>query len=78
MKSGALEAYGAAYTLQEMLTIRVRRRRWPIKAYEKIVSGEKYPGTGYPESQSTAQRIAGLGLDIVVQEDGDEVDMQGV
>jgi len=50
MECWAMQAYGAAYTLQELLTIKVRRRGRSVKVYEAIVKGENIPEPGIPES----------------------------
>ena len=50
MEVWALEAYGAAYTLQELLTVKSRRRAGRSRIYEAIVKGENPPEPGMPES----------------------------
>ncbi len=74
----ALEAYGAAYTLQEILTIKSDDVVGRVKTYEAIVKGEPIPRPGIPESfRVMLKELQSLGLDIVVQdEEGNPVDMR--
>jgi len=65
MEVWALEAYGAAYTLQEILTVKSDDVRGRAKAYEAIVKGENLPEPGIPESFHVLIReLMGLGLDV--------------
>jgi len=65
MEVWALEAYGAAYTLQEILTVKSDDVRGRSKAYEAIVKGENIPEPGLPESFNVLIReLQGLGLDV--------------
>ncbi len=65
MEVWALEAYGAAYTLQEILTVKSDDVRGRSKAYEAIVKGEAIPDPGLPESFNVLIReLMGLGLDV--------------
>ncbi|MGN0114170.1 MAG: DNA-directed RNA polymerase subunit beta, partial [Acutalibacteraceae bacterium] len=78
MEVWALEAYGAAYTLQEILTVKsddvVGRR----KTYEAIVKGSNVPQPGAPEAfKVMIKELQSLALDIkVLDENGDEIDIQ--
>ena len=78
MEVWALEAYGAAYTLQEILTIKSDDVVGRVKTYEAIVKGEPIPRPGIPESfRVMLKELQSLGLDIVVQDkDGNAVDMR--
>jgi DNA-directed RNA polymerase subunit beta len=73
MEVWALEAYGAAYTLQEMLTVKSDDTVGRVKAYEAIVKGENIPEPTIPESfKVLLKEIQSLALDIRVQtEQGD-------
>jgi DNA-directed RNA polymerase subunit beta len=65
MEVWALEAYGAAYTLQEILTVKSDDVRGRAKAYEAIVKGENLPEPGLPESfHVLLKELMGLGLDV--------------
>ena len=65
MEVWALEAYGAAYTLQEILTVKSDDVRGRSKVYEAIVKGENLPEPGLPESFNVLIReLQGLGLDV--------------
>ena len=65
MEVWALEAYGAAATLQEMLTIKSDDVVGRAKAYESIVKGESMPQAGIPESLNVLlHELRGLGLSI--------------
>lgn len=81
MECWALEAYGAAYTLQEMLTVKSDDVAGRSRAYEAIVKGENIPRPGVPESFKVLVReLQSIGLDITVLRrwiDGteDEVDL---
>ena len=78
MEVWALEAYGAAYTLQEILTIKSDDVVGRVKTYEAIVKGEPIPSPGIPESfRVMLKELQSLGLDIVVQDkEGNAVDMR--
>ena len=78
MEVWALEAYGAAYTLQEILTVKSDDVVGRVKTYEAIVKGEPVPQPGIPESfRVLLKELQSLGLDIVVQDkEGNEVDMR--
>jgi DNA-directed RNA polymerase subunit beta len=68
MEVWALEAYGAAYTLQEMLTYKSDDIQGRSKAYEAIVKGDNLPEPGIPESFNVLVReLQGLGLDVRVE-----------
>ena len=67
MEVWALEAYGAAYTLQEILTYKSDDVVGRVKAYEAIVKGERIPKPGVPESfRVLVKELQSLGLDIEV------------
>lgn len=69
MEVWALEAYGAAHTLQEILTVKSDDVRGRSKVYEAIVKGENLPEPGLPESFNVLIReLQGLGLDIELME----------
>ncbi len=78
MEVWALEAYGAAYTLQEILTVKSDDVEGRVKTYEAIVKGEPIPQPGIPESfRVMLKELQSLGLDVVVQDkDGNEIDMR--
>ncbi len=78
MEVWALEAYGAAYTLQEMLTVKSDDTVGRVKAYESIVKGENIPEPSIPESfKVLLKEIQALSLDAnVVSEEGSDVDMR--
>ncbi len=77
MEVWALEAYGAAYTLQEMLTIKSDDVNGRSRAYEAIVKGENIPRPGIPESFKVLVReLQSMGLDIsVAKRGGQEIDL---
>ena len=77
MEVWALEAYGAAYTLQEMLTIKSDDVNGRNRAYESIVKGDNIPRPGIPESFKVLVReLQSIGLDITVaKKNGVEVDL---
>ena len=77
MEVWALEAYGAAYTLQEMLTIKSDDVNGRNRAYEAIVKGDNIPRPGIPESFKVLVReLQSIGLDITVaKKNGMEVDL---
>ncbi len=71
MEVWALEAYGAAHTLQEILTVKSDDVRGRSKVYEAIVKGDNLPEPGLPESFNVLIReLQGLGLDIELIDDG--------
>jgi DNA-directed RNA polymerase subunit beta len=78
MEVWALEAYGAAYTLQEMLTIKSDDTVGRVKAYEAIVKGENIAEPSIPESfKVLLKEMQSLALDIhVISEDGGEVEVR--
>ena len=78
MEGWALEAYGAAYTLQEILTVKSDDLIGRQKTYEAIVKGEPVPKPGVPESFKVMIReLQGLGLDVrVLDENGEVVDLR--
>ena len=75
MEVWALEAYGAAYTLQEILTVKSDDVIGRVKAYEKIFKGEDIPSPGVPESFKVLMKeLQSIGLDVrILNENGDEV-----
>ncbi len=75
MEVWALEAYGAAYTLQEMLTVKSDDVVGRVKAYEKIVKGENIPEPGVPESfKVLLKELQAIGLNVqILNEDSEEV-----
>ena len=77
MEVWALEAYGAAYTLQEILTVKSDDVIGRVKTYEAIIKGENIPESGTPESfKVLLKELQSLGLDMrVLREDGSEVDI---
>ena len=73
MEVWALEAYGAAYTLQEILTVKSDDTVGRVKAYEAIVKGENIPEPGVPESfKVLVKELQALGLDIKLYTDNNE------
>lgn len=78
MEVWALEAYGAAYTLQEILTVKSDDVVGRVKAYEAIVKGENIPEPGIPESfKVLIKELQSIGLDIkVLSEDAKEITIQ--
>ncbi len=77
MEVWALEAYGAAYTLQEILTVKSDDVVGRVKTYESIIKGENIPEPGIPESfKVLLKELQSLGLDVrVLRDNGEEVDM---
>ncbi len=77
MEVWALEAYGAAYTLQEILTVKSDDVVGRVKTYEAIIKGENIPKPGIPESfKVLLKELQSLGLDIkVLREDNTEVEL---
>lgn len=78
MEVWALEAYGAAYTLQELLTVKSDDVIGRVKTYEAIVKGENIPEPGVPESfKVLIKELQSLGLDIkVLTEEAEEVQIK--
>ena len=78
MEVWALEAYGAAYTLQEILTVKSDDVVGRVKTYESIVKGENIPEPGVPESfKVLVKELQSIGLDIrVLDEDGEDISLQ--
>ena len=78
MEVWALEAYGAAYTLQEILTVKSDDVVGRVKTYEAIIKGENIPEPGIPESfKVLLKELQSLGLDIrVLKDDGSEVEIK--
>ncbi len=78
MEVWALEAYGAAYTLQEILTVKSDDVVGRVKTYESIVKGQNIPKPGVPESfRVLIKELQSLGLDIkVLDENNDEIDLK--
>jgi DNA-directed RNA polymerase subunit beta len=78
MEVWALEAYGAAYTLQEMLTIKSDDTVGRVKAYEAIVKGENIAEPSIPESfKVLLKEMQSLALDVnVVSEEGTRAEMR--
>ena len=78
MEVWALEAYGAAYTLQEILTVKSDDVVGRVKTYEAIVKGQNVPKAGVPESfKVLIKELQSLGLDIrVLDGEGFEVDLK--
>ncbi len=78
MEVWALEAYGAAYTLQEILTVKSDDVVGRVKTYEAIVKGQNVPKAGVPESfKVLIKELQSLGLDIrVLDKEGIEVDLK--
>ena len=73
MEVWALEAYGAAYTLQEILTVKSDDVVGRVKTYEAIVKGENIPEPGVPESfKVLIKELQSLGLDVRVLSENDE------
>ena len=78
MEVWALEAYGAAYTLQEILTVKSDDIVGRVKTYEAIVKGENIPTPGIPESfKVLIKEMQALGLDVkVLSEDDEEIQIK--
>ena len=77
MEVWALEAYGAAYTLQEILTVKSDDVVGRVKTYEAIIKGDNIPEPGIPESfKVLLKELQSLGLDVkVLDEDRNEVEL---
>ena len=78
MEVWALEAYGASYTLQEMLTVKSDDVVGRVKTYEAIVKGENVPEPGVPESfKVLVKELQSLGLDVrLYSEDNQELELK--
>ena len=78
MEVWALEAYGAAYTLQEMLTVKSDDVVGRVKTYEAIVKGENIPEPGVPEGfKVLVKELQSLGLDIrLYTHDNKEIELK--
>ena len=78
MEVWALEAYGASYTLQEILTVKSDDVTGRVKTYEAVIKGENIPDAGIPESfKVLLKELQSVGLDIsVLGEDGREVELK--
>ena len=78
MEVWALEAYGAAYTLQEILTVKSDDVVGRVKTYESIVKGKNVPKPGIPESfKVLIKELQSLGLDVrVLDKNDEEIDLQ--
>jgi DNA-directed RNA polymerase subunit beta len=77
MEVWALEAYGASYTLQEILTVKSDDVVGRVKTYEAIIKGENIPEPGIPESfKVLLKEFQSLALDVrVLKDNGEEVDL---
>ena len=76
MEVWALEAYGAAHTLQEILTVKSDDVNGRVKTYEAIVKGENIPEPGIPESfKVLVKELQSLALDIKIINSDDEVEI---
>ena len=77
MEVWALEAYGAAHTLQEILTIKSDDIQGRIKTYEAIIKGKDIPEPGVPESfRVLVHELQGLAIDVrLLDENNNEVDL---
>ena len=77
MEVWALEAYGASYTLQEILTVKSDDVVGRVKTYEAIIKGDNIPAPGIPESfKVLLKELQSLGLDVrVLREDNTEVEI---
>ena len=80
MEVWALEAYGAAYTLQEILTVKSDDITGRTKTYEAIVKGQNIPTPGIPESfKVLVKELQALCLDVrVLDEEGEDIDISGL
>ena len=78
MEVWALEAYGAAYTLQEILTVKSDDVTGRVRTYESIVKGLNVPQPGVPESfKVLVKELQSLCLDIrILDEDGNEIELK--
>ena len=80
MEVWALEAYGAAYTLQEILTVKSDDVVGRVKTYESIVKGENVPEPGVPESfKVLIKELQSLGMDVkILSENEEEIEMKEI
>lgn len=80
MEVWALEAYGAAYTLQEILTVKSDDVVGRVKTYESIVKGENVPEPGVPESfKVLIKELQSLGMDVkILAEDEQEIEIKEI
>jgi DNA-directed RNA polymerase subunit beta len=80
MEVWALEAYGAAYALQEILTVKSDDVTGRVKTFEAIVRGDNIPMPGIPESfKVLVKELQSLALDVrVLDENGNEVDLSQI
>jgi DNA-directed RNA polymerase subunit beta len=80
MEVWALEAYGAAYTLQEILTVKSDDVIGRTKAFEAIVKGQNIPTPGIPESfKVLVKELQALALDItVLDKEGNEIELSNI
>ena len=80
MEVWALEAYGASYTLQEILTMKSDDVIGRVKTYEAIIKGDNIPKPGIPESfKVLLKELQSLGLDVrVLRDDNTEVEIMAV
>ncbi|MBE6561717.1 MAG: DNA-directed RNA polymerase subunit beta [Ruminococcaceae bacterium] len=80
MEVWALEAYGAAYTLQEILTVKSDDVTGRVKTYEAIVKGQNIPTPGVPESfKVLVKELQSLALDVrVLDENGEEIELSQI
>lgn len=80
MEVWALEAYGAAYTLQEILTVKSDDVVGRVKTYEAIVKGENVPEPGVPESfKVLIKELQSLGMDVkILSENEEEIEIQEI
>ena len=80
MEGWALEAYGAAYTLQEILTVKSDDINGRRRAYEAIIKGQNIPTPGVPESfKVLVKELQSLALDVrVLNKDGEEVQLSSI
>jgi DNA-directed RNA polymerase subunit beta len=80
MEVWALEAYGAAYTLQEILTVKSDDINGRRKAYEAIIKGQNIPTPGVPESfKVLVKELQALALDVkVLGKDGEEIQLSTI
>jgi DNA-directed RNA polymerase subunit beta len=78
MEVWALEAYGAAYTLQEVLTVKSDDVIGRVKTYEAIVKGQNIPAPGIPESfKVLVKELQAIGLDLtVLDKENREIDLK--
>ncbi len=77
MEVWALEAYGASYTLQEMLTVKSDDTVGRLKTYEAIVKGESIPAPGIPESfRVLTKELQSLGLDLKMYREDERLELR--